>query len=58
MSPRGQAAWHSRGESASPLPNIQGSADANAIQQMDPRPYNANSVNEYRKKWETIFTAR
>lgn len=58
MSPRGQAAWHSRGESASPLPNIQGSADANAILQMDPRPYSANSVNEYRKKWEAIFTTR
>lgn len=56
MSPRGQAAWHSRGESASPLPNIQGSADANTIQQLDSRPYTANSVNEYRKKWESIFT--
>ena len=34
MSPRGQAVWHGRGESASPLPNIPGSPDANAIQQI------------------------
>lgn len=55
MSPRGQAAWHSRGESASPLPNIPGSPDANAIHAFDPAAYNTNSVNDYRKKWEVLF---
>ena len=56
MSPRGQSAVHSRGESASPLPNIQGGADASTIQALDPRAYTANSVNDYRKKWDAIFT--
>jgi len=56
MSPRGQTAWHSRGESASPLPKIPGSADVNSIQAFDPSVYNANSIADYKKKWDVIFS--
>lgn len=55
MSPRGQAIWHGRGESASPLPNIPGSPDANAIQPFDPSVYNANSVADYKKKFDSAL---
>ena len=55
MSPRGQAIWHSRGESASPLPNIPSSPDANSIQPFDPSVYNANSVSEYKKKFDAAM---
>jgi iron(III) transport system substrate-binding protein len=55
MSPRAQAVWHSRGDSASPLPNIPGSPDANSIQPFDPSVYNSNSVSEYKKKWDAML---
>ncbi len=55
MSPRGQAAWHSRGDSASPLPNIPGSPDINSIDAFDPSIYNANSISDYKRKMEGIF---
>ena len=55
MSPRGQAIWHSRGESASPLPNIPSIPDANSIQPFDPSVYNANSVSEYKKKFDAAM---
>jgi iron(III) transport system substrate-binding protein len=55
MSPRGQAIWHSRGESASPLPNIPGSPDVNSIQPFETSGYNAGSVVEYKKRFDAAM---
>lgn len=55
MSARGQTIWHSRGESASPLPNIPGSPDASSIQPFDPSKYNSNSIAEYKKKFDAML---
>ena len=55
MSARGQAVWHSRGESASPLPNIPSSPDVNSIQPFDASVYNAGSVAEYKKKFDALM---
>lgn len=58
MSPRGQAAWNSRGDSASPLPNIKGSLDARSIDPFEPAKYPPEVVKAYTEKWNKLFTGR
>jgi iron(III) transport system substrate-binding protein len=55
MTPRGQAAWHGRGDSASPLPNIPGAMDIKTVTPYDPAPYTNDVVTAYSKKWNAIF---
>ncbi len=55
MSPRGQAAWSGRGESASPLPNIPGAMDIRSVTPYDPTPYTTEVVAAYGKKWNALF---
>ena len=55
MTPRGQTAWHGRGDSASPLPNIPGAMDIKTVTPYDPAPYTNDVVAAYTKKWNAIF---
>lgn len=58
MSPRGQAAWNGRGDSASPLPNVKGSLDAKSIDPFEPAKYTPDVVKAYTEKWNRLFTGR
>lgn len=58
MSPRGQTAWHGRGETASPLPGIPGSLDARTINPFNLKPYTADVVKTYWARWERLFKGR
>lgn len=58
MSPRGQAIWNGRGDSASPLPNIKGSLDARSIQAYEPAKYTPEVVKAYTERWNSLFSAR
>ena len=55
MTPRGQSAWHGRGDSASPLPNIAGAMDIRTVTPYDPTPYTNDVVTTYAKKWNALF---
>jgi len=55
MSAEGQTLWHGRGESASPLPNIQGAVPLSSITPYDPTKYPAPVVAKYRDYWSKIF---
>ncbi len=55
LSREGQGVWHSRGETASPLPNIPGSLDASSVSSYDPAAYTPEVVKKYRDYWSAIF---
>lgn len=55
LSRDGQGVWHSRGETASPLPNIPGSLDASGVSSYDPAAYTPEVVKKYRDYWSAIF---
>ena len=55
MSAEGQALWHGRGESASPLPGIAGAIPLASITPYDPAKYPAATVTKYRDYWSKIF---
>lgn len=55
LSRDGQGVWHSRGETASPLPNIPGSLDASGVSSYDPAIYTPEVVRKYREYWSGIF---
>ncbi len=55
MSPRGQATWHGKGETASPLLNIPGALDSRTVHAYDPAPYTPEVVKAYTAKWNAMF---
>lgn len=55
MSREGQSAWHSTGETASPLPNIPGSLSAAAITAFDPSLYPPEVERKFREDWTRRF---
>jgi len=55
LSPRGQRVWNGKGETASPLPNIPGSLDANTVHPYDPAAYPPEVVTAYQEKWRALF---
>ncbi len=55
MSVRGQSIWHGQGDSASPLPNIPKSLDAQSVAAFDYAAYPPEVVNRYTEKWNSVF---
>jgi iron(III) transport system substrate-binding protein len=56
MSKRGQQQWNGKGESASPLPGIEGSLDANSISSVyNPKDYPPEVVKTLTDKWNKQF---
>lgn len=55
MSADGQAQWHGRGESASPLPGVPGAIPLSTITPYDPAKYPPAVVSKYREYWSKIF---
>jgi iron(III) transport system substrate-binding protein len=55
MSREGQAAWHSNGETASPLENIPGSLPASSIEPFDPSLYPSEVERKFREEWTRNF---
>lgn len=55
MSRRGQTAWNGKGETASVIPGIPGSLDANTLQPWDVFRYTPEFQKEYLVKWNKLF---
>ena len=55
MSRDGQTAWHSNGETASPLVNIPGSLLASSIEPFDPNLYPPEVERKLREEWTRNF---
>lgn len=55
MSADGQAQWHGRGESASPLAGVPGAIPLSTITPYDPSKYPPAVVNKYKEYWNKIF---
>ena len=55
MSREGQAIWHGRGDTASPLEGIPGSLRASEITPLNPDLYPPEVVNKYNEYWNKIF---
>ncbi len=55
MSRDGQSAWHGQGGSASPLRDIKGGLDFDAITPYDPAAWTPEKIAAYRARWNTIF---
>jgi iron(III) transport system substrate-binding protein len=55
MSRKGQTAWHGAGDSASPLPNIEGAVAAEGVERGDPTRLTAEFIDAYRNRFQSIF---
>jgi iron(III) transport system substrate-binding protein len=55
MSREGQAVWHGRGESVSPLPGIPGAFPATGVTPWDADAYPPDVAAKYRERWSKIF---
>lgn len=55
MSARGQAVWNGNGDSASPLPNIPNSLDANTLQRVDLSKFPPEVVKPFTARWNKLF---
>lgn len=55
MSPEGQQCWHGGGDSASPLPGIEGSLDAGSIDPWDYREFPESAKTAIDEKWNGLF---
>ncbi len=55
MSVRGQSIWNGNGDSASPLPNIPNSLDANSLQRIDFSKFPPERVKEMTARWNKLF---
>ena len=55
MSAEGQTAWHGKGESASPRPNIKGSLPLNAISLWPWDKFPPEAVKTYTERWNKVM---
>ena len=56
MSAEGQAVWHGKGESASPLPNVRGAIPSLGIDLWDPAKYPPDVIDKYKAHWTRVMT--